>query len=253
MLLQGVIITHGNKKMYSLIFKEFFRTIFSTLKSLPTHFRRYVILKRKPSTFKIYNFPIYQTGDHPRSYDNFECSFVANNLGKIEGKNILNIGSYRNFIIGLSSAFKVTTIDVRETPSEVLNETFVHSDVTNMTFPDNSFDIVISLCSLEHFGLGRYGDEFNLEADVMAVRQIKRVLKPEGRYFFSTTITRAHPSILFNADRIYNLQKIHGFTEGMNCVDEKVFSVSMGRECSFEEVTRKKKAWDIYCGCWKKI
>lgn len=240
--------------MFGTILKELFRIIFCTLKTLPTHFKRYFFLKRNPSTYKIYNFPIYQSGPHPYSYDNFECCFVANNLGNIEGKNILNIGSYRNFIIGLSSAstFKLTTIDVRETSSEVLNETIVHSDVTNMTFPDNSFDIVISLCSLEHFGLGRYGDEFNLEADVIAIRQIKRVLKPEGRYLFSTTITRALPSILFNADRIYNLQKIHEFTEGMNCIDEKMFSVFMGRECSFEEVTRKKKCWDIYCGCWKK-
>lgn len=146
----------------------------------------------------------------------------------------------------------MTTIDVRDTVSDVANETIVQSDVTNLIFPDNSFDIVISLCSLEHFGMGRYGDEFNPEADAMAVEQIRRVQKPQGRYFFSTTITRAHPSILFNADRIYNSEKIHGFTEGMTCVAEKIFSVSMGRECSLEEVTNKKKAWDIYCGCWQR-
>jgi ubiquinone/menaquinone biosynthesis C-methylase UbiE len=110
----------------------------------------------------------------------------------------------------------------------------------------------VSLSSIEHFGLGRYGDSYDLDADKKAFSEMRRVLKPGGILVFTTTITRARPSICFNAHRIYSYGMIKEFCAGMVCVEEKNYSKRLSRFCSLDEVTNSPKEWDVYCGCWKK-
>ncbi len=102
------------------------------------------------------------------------------------------------------AGYKVTTLDVRPRDSRLENETIVTSDAKKLDIPSDSFDMVVSLCTLEHFGLGRYGDEFDLDGDKKAFNEMIRVLKPGGRLVFSTTVTRSTPSLAFNAHRIYD-------------------------------------------------
>jgi ubiquinone/menaquinone biosynthesis C-methylase UbiE len=111
---------------------------------------------------------------------------------------------------------------------------------------------VLSLCALEHFGLGRYGDEIDGRADAQAFAEMIRVLKPGGHLVFSTTLTRAHPSIAFNAHRIYNQKNIQALCSGLTCREERFYSHSKRCFCSPEEVTAEPKQWDVYCGCWRK-
>ena len=47
--------------------------------------------------------------------------------------------------------------------------------------PDGAFDAVVTLSSIEHFGLGRYGDAMDLDADRAAAAEMRRVLRPGGR------------------------------------------------------------------------
>lgn len=73
---------------------------------------------------------------------------------------ILDIGSYRDFLLGILTTREVTTIDVRARQTLLKNEKIYTADAKSLPFEDNSFDMVLSLCTLEHVGLGRYGDEF---------------------------------------------------------------------------------------------
>ncbi len=56
-------------------------------------------------------------------------------------------------------------IDVREFPSEIPR---LHTSVDDATslhqIEDESIDSMSALCSIEHFGLGRYGDPIDPEA-----------------------------------------------------------------------------------------
>jgi ubiquinone/menaquinone biosynthesis C-methylase UbiE len=162
------------------------------------------------------------------------------------------VGSYRHFIIGVLSCFNITTLDVRERKPICDNETIISSDAKAINLPDNMFDAVVSLCALEHFGLGRYGDEFDQNADKKAFLEMIRVLKPNGRLIFTTTISRAKPAIIFNAHRIYSYEMLRQFCVNLICENEKFFSHKLGGFCELEEVTTEPKAWDVYCGCWKK-
>ncbi len=132
------------------------------------------------------------------------------------------------------------------------NETVLTSDAKKLDLPDDSFDAIVSLCALEHFGLGRYGDEFDLAADKKAFDEMRRVLKPGGRMVVTTTISRARPSVAFNANKIYDLAQIRAFSSGLELVEEAFFSHELARMCSHDEVTSKPAVWDIYCGCWTK-
>jgi SAM-dependent methyltransferase len=164
----------------------------------------------------------------------------------------LDVGSYRHFILGLLAYFQITTIDVRERKPIFPRERVITCDAKKLDLPDDSFDLVLSLCALEHFGLGRYGDEFDLHADQKAFAEMIRVLKPGGRVLFTTTITRARPSIAFNAHRIYNYEMLKAFCAGLTCLEEKFYSHKLKGFCSLEEVTTDPEWWDVYLGCWEK-
>jgi len=107
---------------------------------------------------------------------------------------------------------------------------------------------------VEHFGLGRYGDEFDPDADKKAFVEMERVLRPGGRLIFITAITNGRPAIAFNAQRIYNLDILHERCAGLTLVEERFYSQAMGRHCGYDEVTSEpSKAWDVYMGCWEKV
>jgi len=226
-------------------------------KNIPKEFmikykRNLTALKKNPGSFNIFRELRYDVGVHPESSVDYECAFAARHISRLNPKKILDIGSYRHFILGMLSGFQVTTIDVRNRKPISSNETVVTCDAKNLNLPDNSFDTVVSLCTLEHFGLGRYGDEFDLDADKKAFKEMIRVLKPGGYLIFTTGITRAQPSIAFNANRNYGYDMIRAFCEDLICVGEKFYSHKIKDFCLLEEVTKEPNLWDTYCGCWKK-
>jgi hypothetical protein len=45
-----------------------------------------------------------------------------------------------------------------------------------------AFDVVLSISSFEHDGLGRYGDPLNPDGDMAAMRSTRRLLKPGADY-----------------------------------------------------------------------
>jgi SAM-dependent methyltransferase len=60
--------------------------------------------------------------------------------------------------------------------------------------------------TIEHVGLGRYGDEIDPAGDIRAINELKRVLKPDGNLLFVTPVGK--PRIEFNAHRIYSFQQV---------------------------------------------
>lgn len=214
--------------------------------------RQLINLKKNNMGFEISQNFCYDLGSHPESYIDYECMFAARHLAARNPTSILDIGSYRHFSIGLLASYKVTILDIRKREPCLDNETVLTGDAKQLDIPSNSFDAIVSLCALEHFGLGRYGDEFDLVADKKAFNEMVRVLKPGGILVFTTTITRAAPSIAFNAHRIYDYEMIRSLCERLDLGEETFFSHEDGQFCSWEQVTNLPKVWDVYCGCWTK-
>ena len=128
--------------------------------------------------FKVIRAYRYQAGRHPFRIQDLEFEFTAYHLRKFNPSSILDIGSYRHFILGLLAHYNVTTLDIRERKSILDNEVIVTCDAKSLSFPNDFFDAVVSLEALPPFGLCRYGDDFDLDADIKAFNEMIRVLKP---------------------------------------------------------------------------
>lgn len=57
--------------------------------------------------------------------------------------------------------------------------TFLQSDITRSLLPDNIFDVITAISTIEHVGLkNRYGITYG--DDEKAIKEIRRILKPNG-------------------------------------------------------------------------
>lgn len=102
----------------------------------------------------------------------------------------------------LAAEIDVTMIDIREFPSEVENLHTIVDDATSLyQILDESIESMSALCSLEHFGLGRYGDPVDPEACFKCFFNIQKKLKKGGRLYISLPIGRER--VEFNAHRVF--------------------------------------------------
>jgi SAM-dependent methyltransferase len=62
-----------------------------------------------------------------------------------------------------------------------LNFTFVQGNLEHMPFDNDFFDIITAVSTIEHIGLGRYGDLISPHGDKTAVEEIRRIVKPGGK------------------------------------------------------------------------
>lgn len=57
---------------------------------------------------------------------------------------------------------------------------FRQEDARQMSFPSEFFDVVYATSTIEHIGIGRYGDKITKSGDREAILEMGRVLKPNG-------------------------------------------------------------------------
>jgi SAM-dependent methyltransferase len=202
--------------------------------------------------FRVYREYRFEVGDHPLTLKDLECEFFAYHLYRAKPSNILDIGSYRDFILGLLAYYDVTTIDIRKRIQCLKNETVFTTDAKALPCQSDSFDAVLSMETLSHIGLGRYGDSLDLDADLKAFQEMRRVLKPGGLLMFTSAITGGLPSLAFNARRNYSYEMIRDFCKGLEFQEEKLFDRRHQRYCRKEELTTDLTFFDYYFGCYRK-
>jgi SAM-dependent methyltransferase len=107
------------------------------------------------------------------------------------------------FVAHVLTFMPVTVIDIRPMSEPIEGLRFIQDDATDLsTIADGSLGSVSSLHAVEHFGLGRYGDEVDPTAAVRAMAALARVLRSGGRLYFSVPIGRER--LMFNAHRIFS-------------------------------------------------
>ena len=134
----------------------------------------------------------------------FQDLWAAKKIIKSGTKMHFDIGSRIDGFIAhlLAADIDVTMIDVREFPSKVERLHTILDDATTLhQIPDNSIRSMSALCSLEHFGLGRYGDPINPEGCFECFYNIQKKMKRGGELYISVPVGMER--VEFNAHRIF--------------------------------------------------
>eukprot|EP00470_Lotharella_oceanica_P001219 CAMPEP_0170167626 /NCGR_PEP_ID=MMETSP0040_2-20121228/983_1 /TAXON_ID=641309 /ORGANISM="Lotharella oceanica, Strain CCMP622" /LENGTH=248 /DNA_ID=CAMNT_0010405715 /DNA_START=231 /DNA_END=974 /DNA_ORIENTATION=+ len=131
----------------------------------------------------------------------------------VEGYRILVVGSETPWVeailIGYGNAKHVTTVDFKPLPSNDYVET-VLVDELDESFP--LYDAVVTFSSIEHDGLGRYGDPMHPFADIERMQGIRSLVRSDGLIFLAVPIGR--DSLVWNAHRIYGEKRFNLLTRG---------------------------------------
>jgi SAM-dependent methyltransferase len=111
------------------------------------------------------------------------------------------------FVAHLLTFRHVEVVDLRPLDSQIDGLSFVRDDATALrSFPDCSIPSLSSLHAVEHFGLGRYGDQLQPDGYLRGMRSLQRVLAPGGQLYFAVPSGRARTR--FNADRVIDPQEV---------------------------------------------
>lgn len=133
-------------------------------------------------------------------YSNSKQNFFNN------PKKHIDIGSrIDGFVAHVASFREIEVYDIRPLPEQILNVKFVQADI--MLHHDSlngCTDSISCLHAIEHFGLGRYGDSLDPNGHLKGLNAIYRMLKPNGKFYFSTPI--GPQRIEFNAHRIFSIR-----------------------------------------------
>ncbi len=197
---------------------------------------------------KVLEFITFRQNAYGVSLEHVQMVFAGEWIAKCAPAHIYDIGSHRAWVIGLGAHYPVTSLDVREPPIKLSNETFAVGRAEALPWNDGSINFLVSLHSIEHFGLGAYGDDFEPFGDHKAAEQIARVVKPGGMLLLTTTVTGGPSYTVFDAHRVYSVGELHEMFKDFEILDERFFSKTQGCFVGADRLSREVKpyGWDLY-------
>jgi len=149
--------------------------------------------------------------------------YEALDVYSIRDKEVAIIGSaspwYESMVIAFGGI--PTTIEY----NKILTDDPRLSILTVEEFNNNpkKFDAVFCISSIEHDGLGRYGDPLNPSADLNFMKKVKEdILKPTGRLFLAIPIGR--DLVTWNRDRVYGKIRFPLLIAGWEVMDSFGFT-----------------------------
>ena len=136
------------------------------------------------------------------------------------GERVLDVGSATSrYLRELPAGCRVYAIDIRPTQPQP-GLAVVRGDVTNAPFRPGSFDVVTCISTIEHVGLDVYRqgpDEFG---DEVAMRHLRRLLRPGGRLLVSAPFGRRAVVAWL---RVYDWPAFRRLTSGYTLVSAQFY------------------------------
>lgn len=193
-----------------------FKTLSRNLRSLPFFLSTWRELRRQAressepipfgSVRPILDDRFAQAGSASGHYFHQDL-LVARRVFENAPERHIDVGSrVDGFVAHVASFRPVDAIDVRPLDSDVPNLQFICADMMG-DLPEElveSTDSLSCLHAIEHFGLGRYGDPINFDGHVIGLENMKKMVRPGGRFYLSTPVSREQ-RIEFNAHRVFSL------------------------------------------------
>ena len=200
-------------KKYLLAINFNLLLIIKSISILPWYFRQKFQFKKlmRHSNWYIKDYPIRldrdsQAGSLGEYF--WQDLFVAKEIIKLNPKRHVDVGSrIDGFIVHLACTRKIEIFDIRYFNKDIENVKFTQWDMTNPNKKYQSLsDCVSCLHTLEHIGLGRYGDNLDPDGWKKGFDALIDLVSISGSLFLSVPI--GIERIEFNAHRVFNPKTI---------------------------------------------
>lgn len=132
----------------------------------------------------------------------YHPAWAARIVKQIDPGYHVDISSTLNFCAITSAFVPVKFYDYRPANLILDGLSSDRADLTNLHFEDNSIHSLSCMHTVEHIGLGRYGDPLDYDGDLKAMRELSRVVAKGGNLLFVTPVG-GKARIMYNAHRIY--------------------------------------------------
>lgn len=193
----------------------------------PSFLRDYFRLKsltRKTENDVQQRFPLKISDIYPQLFDNtgrthfdphytYHPAWAARIIARLKPSKHIDISSILHFSTLVSAFVPVEFYDYRPAEVQLQNLKCKKGDLLALPFPDNSVESISCMHTVEHVGLGRYGDTRDPEGDIKAARELGRVVRKGGNLLFVIPIGK--PRICFNAHRIYSYDQVISLFPGL--------------------------------------
>jgi Caenorhabditis protein of unknown function, DUF268. len=175
--------------------------------------------------------------------------YVAREIHKNNPKKHIDIGSrIDGFVAHLAVFREIEVFDIRPLNSNIKNVIFKQANL--MSLNENLIDYCDSISSLhtiEHFGLGRYGDPINPNGHIQGFENILKIVRAGGRIYFSVPMGEPN-RIEFNAHRVFSLRYLIDWLT-KDCNIEKFTFIDDNFDLH-EDVALTQELINNSCGCW---
>lgn len=160
----------------------------------------------------------YDHGGRPIEYE-----YVLNNLRGVERGRVLEVGCTGSYVHAelIARGFRVYGIDVNDFPRKHPKLIFIKQDICESSLPGKFFDAVIAVSTIEHIGLGAYGDPVYREGDRTAVKEITRVLADDGIAIFTLPYSK---KAFVDWQRHYDEDQLRLLLNGLTVLDKKYYT-----------------------------
>lgn len=176
----------------------------------------------------------------------YEYAYTVDAIVRFEliGKELLDIGSSGSLLPGIMAALgcRVTCYDVREWPMMWSNLIVKTGDLLTAeqdSLPEAGFDCICCISTIEHLGLGRYGDAADVDGDLVGMRRLGTLLKPGGLMILTVPYGRAE--VAYPAHRIYDRARFNMLVNRMEVLDQRFYGPverpGVFQPCSEEEAS----------------
>lgn len=147
----------------------------------------------------------------------YHPAWAARVLARTRPALHIDISSILSFSAVISAFVPVKFYDYRPAQLQLNNFESGFADLKKLPFDNNSVESISCMHTIEHIGLGRYGDELDVQGDIKGINELKRVTRTGGTILFVTPVGR--PKIEYNAHRIYSYEQILSYFEGCELIE----------------------------------
>lgn len=180
----------------------------------------------------------------------YHPAWAARILAQTRPEIHVDISSSLHFCTLVSAFIPVKFYDFRPAEINLSNLTSGHADLTSLPFPDNSIASLSCMHTVEHIGLGRYGDPVDPDGDLKAIAELKRVMAPGGDLLFVVPVGK-DARIIFNAHRIYTNTQIRTYFNDFELADFSLITDNPKLDVFIEHADPALSKQCTYgCGCF---